>query len=214
MRLQKRIAVSATPSQPLLMESIRLENGALPLLALHQERVNRSRLGVLGVNRPLSLKKALETAELPDQGLYKVRILYGEELHSVECLPYERNPVTQLLALDAGHVRYPHKMADRRALELCYQQRAGCDDVLLTHNGFITDTSYANVALFDGRCWWTPSHPMLRGVRRAKLLQTGRIRAAIIRLTDLRHFRCLRLINAMIDLDECPDIPLSGGLIY
>jgi 4-amino-4-deoxychorismate lyase len=196
------------------MESIRLENGALPLLALHQERVNRSRLGVLGINRPLSLKKLLEEHELPNQGLYKVRILYAEDLHSVECLPYERKTVAQLLALDAAHVRYPHKMADRRALELCYQQRANCDDVLLIHNGFITDTSYANVALFDGRCWWTPAHPMLRGVRRAQLLQSGRIRPAIIRLADLQHFRCLRLINAMIDLDECPDVLLPGGVIY
>ena len=202
--------MSLLPPGSLLLESIRLEDGGFPLLAYHQERVNRSRMGLLGINKPLNLRKDLEILDLPASGMYKLRVLYREGIQTVEWSPYQRRSIESLRALEAGPLAYAHKLADRSVLEACFAQREGCDDVILLNKGYLTDASYANIALFDGRCWWTPAHPLLRGVRRAQLIQAGRLRPAIIRLTDLGHFQAMRLINAMIDLDESPDIPLSA----
>ena len=33
------------------------------------------------------------------------------------------------------------------------------DEILITRNGLLTDTSIANIALFNGKEWHTPKHP-------------------------------------------------------
>jgi 4-amino-4-deoxychorismate lyase len=76
-----------------------------------------------------------------------------------------------------------------------------CDDILILQNGYLTDASYANLAFFDGKIWYTPRTPLLAGVRRQFLLDSGRIQTADIRKDDLPSFTSVSLINAMIDLD-------------
>ena len=39
------------------------------------------------------------------------------------------------------------------------------DEILITRNGLLTDTSIANIALFNGKEWHTPKHPLLKGVQ-------------------------------------------------
>ena len=41
---------------------------------------------------------------------------------------------------------------------------------LIVKDGYLTDTSIANIALYDGYTWFTPAHPLLRGTKRAELL--------------------------------------------
>lgn len=192
-------------SQTTLLESIRLENGHLPLLDYHQARVDRSR-ALLGWRQPLLLQAVLREQPLPQQGLYKLRVTYGREQVQVDCQPYVRRPLRSLRLLPAEGLDYALKWADRRALEHCFSLRGACDDVLLLQAGRLTDTSYANVALFDGQQWWTPKQPLLQGVRRAFLLDSGLLQPAELRVEDLAAFRCLRVFNAMIDLAEAEDI--------
>jgi 4-amino-4-deoxychorismate lyase len=192
-------------NQATLLESIRLENGHLPLLDYHQARVDRSR-ALLGWRQPLLLEPLLREQPLPQQGLHKLRVTYGRELVQVDCLPYVRRPVRSLRLLPAEGLDYALKWADRRALEHCFSLRGACDDVLLLQDGRLTDTSYANVALFDGQQWWTPGQPLLQGVRREFLLAGGVLQPAELRVADLAAFRCLRVFNAMIDLAEAEDI--------
>ena len=106
-------------------------------------------------------------------------------------------------------IDYRFKYADRHFLEDAFSRREGCDDVLITWRGFLTDASYANIALFDGVKWYTPAHPLLKGVRRAHLLTQGVLQSTVVRSTDLRYFREARLINAMIGLEESPSIPIK-----
>ena len=48
--------------------------------------------------------------------------------------------------------------------------RAGVNFV---KNGRLTDTSYSNIALFDGNRWVTPAHPLLKGTMRQSLIDKG-----------------------------------------
>ncbi|MEG0647308.1 MAG: aminotransferase class IV, partial [Bacteroides sp.] len=95
-------------------------------------------------------------------------------------------------------INYTYKSTDREALNQLYEQRNTKDDVLIIKNGYITDTSIANVALFDGTHWFTPKHPLLKGTQRAQLLQKGIIQEKEIMLEELFSFSQMTIFNAMI----------------
>ncbi|MEM9835969.1 MAG: aminotransferase class IV [Bacteroidota bacterium] len=192
-----------------LLESIRLINGQLPLLDYHQERVDRSRKSLFPKSTGLKLLKILEGHDLPDTGLYKVRIEYGLKCQGVEIQPYTAKPVRSLKLVDASSLRYAKKYADRTAINALYQLKGPCDDILMVQHGFLTDASYANIALFDGSSWYTPASPMLRGTRRASLIQAGTITPTVVRQKDLGHFSEIRLFNSMIPWSEAPQIAIT-----
>ena len=69
-------------------------------------------------------------------------------------------------------------------------------------NELLTDTSFTNVAVFDGERWLTPKHPLLLGTKRASLLERQVIKEADISVETLMKAQKVSLINAMIDLGE------------
>jgi 4-amino-4-deoxychorismate lyase len=87
--------------------------------------------------------------------------------------------------------------------------RGDCDEIILVKNGLITDTSYSNLAFFDGVQWYTPEHPLLNGVRRQALLKQKRVREKRITPDELGSFVKLSLINAMLDLGEV-EVPCTS----
>ena len=72
----------------------------------------------------------------------------------------------------------------------------------MTREGLLTDTSYANIVLFDGSKWVTPAIPLFEGVQRSYLLDHSIIQPASIAITDLSHYQGFQLINAMNSFDE------------
>ncbi|TAE26157.1 MAG: hypothetical protein EAZ91_17890 [Cytophagales bacterium] len=196
---------------PLCIETICVRNGKLQNLDAHQERFDRTRLGLWGQDAPILLEQAiiLPTWLLPDQ-TYKCRVTYGLAVEKIEFEKYPVRPVRSLCLVDCGDLDYRYKYADRTALNALFAQRGRADDVLLVRDGLLTDTSYANVALFDGTRWHTPAHPLLEGTQRARLLHEGRLHLADIRVQDLPTFACVRLLNAMLDWEQTESIPISA----
>lgn len=186
----------STPT--LLLESIRIHNGSPDLLPYHQQRVDRTRK-VLYPKRPaLKLATFLENVKLPQTGTYKLRIEYGEAVEKHELVPYHVRTVHRIKILDADEVKYGKKFVDRTGILKLMERKGACEDILMIQRGHVTDTSYANVALFDGKHWYTPAWPMLRGTRREQLIQNGSLRPSLIRERDLPNFEKIRLINAML----------------
>jgi 4-amino-4-deoxychorismate lyase len=99
---------------------------------------------------------------------------------------------------------------DRRELEKLLHKRGDCDDILVVKNGCITDSFYANVVFWNGEVWITPDTPLLPGTMRASLLRNGMIRKSRITPEDLAVYQKLKLINAMNDLQEAPEIPIDS----
>jgi hypothetical protein len=62
----------------LLLETIRLDNGVPSLLALHQERVDRSLRDLFGHAGILNLKDFINPPDEFRKGTVKCRILYGK----------------------------------------------------------------------------------------------------------------------------------------
>ena len=198
--------LSTTSVIPTLIESIRLVNGDLPLLDYHQQRVDRSRRAHYGKAPAFRLQEVINGLPLPETGTHKLRLTYGVDLESYEVTPYLVKPVTSLRVVQGDHLVYSRKYADRSGIRDLYGQRGDCDDILITQRQHITDTSYANVALHDGSHWYTPAWPLLRGTRRAYLLEAGLLRSSLIRQRDLHNFERIRLINAMLPWEEGPTL--------
>ena len=89
---------------------------------------------------------------------------------------------------------------------LQFDKRESCDDILIVKNGYITDTSIANIALYDGNSWITPKVPLLKGTTRQRYLDNAKILESDIKVQDLKKFSKIALLNAMIDFDIITNI--------
>ena len=189
---------------PLLIESLRAEDGRFEPLWPHEERMNRSRRELFGIREPFVLAERME--EHRDKfgpGLWKVRILYEKEIRAVEATPYTPRFYGSAALVDGSGVKYAYKAAERSALDALTEKavRLGADTALIVADGFLTDFSYANAVFFDGDEWFTPARPLLMGTRRARLLSEGRIKEAALRPAELGGFIACGPINAMLDLE-------------
>ncbi|MCP3929656.1 MAG: hypothetical protein GY705_11200 [Bacteroidetes bacterium] len=198
---------------PLLLETIKLLDGRLYNLSYHQQRFQISRKKWWELDDALFLSDHIVIPSNCQQGLYKVRVSYREEIEKIEILPQSFREVRSLRLIVDNEIDYSYKYADRRDLYILYEQRGACDDILIVKNGYITDTFYANIALLDGEKWYTPIRPLLPGTKRAKLMEEGKLFERDIRPEEIANYQELRLINALIDLKDGYSIA-TGKIVW
>jgi 4-amino-4-deoxychorismate lyase len=190
------------------IESIRVEKGRFQHLEWHEKRFNETRHAFFPLLPALNLSQALTLPAKMDDGVYKCRVVYGPEIMEVTWQPYlTRNVRTLRLVVDNA-VDYAFKYEHREVLQQLMALKGDADDVLIVKDGCITDTSYSNVALFDGFHWYTPDTYLLNGTCRQRLLSEGILREAHITLHDLSRFEEVRPINAMLELDQTLSVKL------
>lgn len=187
-----------------LLETIRCENGQPAHLSYHQLRVDNC-LKKSGHTPHLDLASLIN---VPDDTLYRCRIVYNEITAHVEYIPYQKRVIRKLQAVQADELDYACKYADREELERLFAQKGDADDILIIQNGRVTDTSIANIAFYDGSNWRTPKYPLLKGTTRARLLDENQLIEDEICLDDLPRFTHFALLNAMIGFDE-----IKNGII-
>lgn len=187
------------------LESICCKDGVLLNLPYHQQRLDKVFQYFYPSHLPISLT-ILTIPEEYQKGIYKCRLKYSHQILSLEFSSYAMRPINSLKLVEHNKIEYDHKYADRTALNELFEKKSIADDVLIVKNGLLTDTTYANIALFDGIKWLTPISPLLAGTRRAKLLDDGIIQLATIKKNDIENFQCVRLFNAMIPFEEGPII--------
>lgn len=189
------------------IETICLKNGSFQALDWHQARLNRVFAEVFPDEKPFGLTELLAenpctlTAENATDRI-RCRVLYDRDTVSVSYFPYHIRPVSSLMLVEDNAIDYHLKFADRNQLDTLFARRALCDDVLIVKDGFVTDTSIGNVALYDGKHWFTPAKPLLQGTKRAQLLANGLLQECEIRKIDLYLYKYISVINAMINLEE------------
>lgn len=185
------------------LESIKLKDGVFFRLKYHQERVNHCFQQCFPDSKIPDLAAFLHQQEVPPKGLFKCRVLYDEHgFRQPEFIPYQMRTVKTLKLVETTLKSMAYKSADRSMYEQLIAERGVCDDVLLVRNGLLTDTSYANIALYDGEKWLTPRLPMLYGTNRAYLLERGLIVERDIKEEDLHLYQKIRVFNAMIEFGE------------
>ncbi len=192
-----------------LLETIRCESGVLQNLTWHQARMDYAWKMLFKSFRRFNLAELVVPEEFKI-GLFKCRMIYAEGLENVEFLPYQLPKIQSLKMVVNDEIEYRHKFADRSEIHKLFEKRGNADDILIVKYGQITDTSYANIILFDGKNWLTPSKPMLQGTQRAKLLAETKIIPASITPVNLPRFSKARLINAMIRFEDEVDLNIGS----
>jgi 4-amino-4-deoxychorismate lyase len=193
-----------------LIETIRIENGEPLLLPLHQKRMDKARTELFGSKEPSSLSAHLLTLSLPHSGIWKCRVTYGLQIEKTEFEPYQKRAVQSLKIIEADELNYDYKFAQRTEINKLFSMKSEADDILIIRNKLLTDTSYCNIALWNGSEWITPLQPLLKGVRRESLIQQKKIKPLDIQLNDLPFFQRIKLFNAMISFEEATEISTSS----
>lgn len=195
-----------------LFESIKVLDRKLWNIEHHNARVNRSRHELFKSEDILDLSDMIKIPRELSKNLFKCRVTYSERIHDIEFHPYKIQPITKLNVVYDDTLTYDYKLEDRREIQkhLC---KADGSEILIVKNEFITDTSYSNVVFSDFTNLVTPATPLLKGTKRAKLLEIGKIREEEIRPADLRKFKYVYLINALIDLDDNVRVPIGNIII-
>lgn len=193
----------------LLIESIKVLDGKLYNLKYHNQRMQKARELLFGIDTPIQLEEILQVPVAYRQGLVKCRVLYKEEIQQVTFAAYQKRNIQSLQLVFDDTINYTYKYADRTHLERLYTQKGSADDILIVRRGELTDTMYGNIGFFDGKKWYTPANPLLQGTQRQRLLDEQVIEPALITIEDLRAFEAIRVFNALNEFEEQPLISID-----
>ncbi|WP_277484957.1 aminotransferase class IV [Catalinimonas alkaloidigena] len=193
-----------------MLESICVENGEVQLLHYHEQRMNRSRKDLWGLNKEISLSGIISPLlSKYAQGLYKCRVLYQHEVKQLEFVPYQRPQINSLKKVYSHEVDYTYKYAERESLTSLFQQKGECDDILIIKKDVVTDTYFANILFSQGGRWYTSEQPLLNGVQRQFLLDQGTVKEKQILEKDLGQYSHFKFVNALNPFDLSPSQPIS-----
>jgi 4-amino-4-deoxychorismate lyase len=185
-----------------LVESLKIMDGTVHNVPFHNRRLNMSRRELFGCSNDIDLGNVIAVTPGCRTGLFKCRVLYRETIEKIEILPYKRRKIEFLKLVCCDNVDYSYKYEDKSMILDLLKRREGCDDILIVKNGFLTDTSSANIVFFEGDRMVTPSTPLLSGTARQRMLEDGILAEEPLRPEDLGRFQKAALINAMCGIDD------------
>lgn len=186
------------------VETIKILHGKTQSVAYHQARMERTLCHFFPSLCDASMP-SLEDNVVPlkDMNLYKARVVYGERgIETVEYSPYTMRSINSLQVVADDAIDYSYKSIDRTGLNALYAKKDNCDDIIIVKHGLVTDTSFTNLAIYDGHRWATPRQPLLMGTKRTFLLERSVIHETDITLQDLKQAQKISLFNAMIEFGE------------
>lgn len=181
-------------------ETIRCDDYDVFHLEYHNARVART------VAMNLSLNEYIYP---PSEALLKCKVIYNEEgVVDISYSPYIKREINSFQLVYDDKIEYAKKSTNREAIDSLFAQKKEADEIIIIKNSLVTDTSIANIALFDGTSWLTPKEPLLKGTTRARLLEEDVIFEKDITVEMLQKAKKITLLNAMVDMDIKEDYRL------
>jgi 4-amino-4-deoxychorismate lyase len=177
----------------------------------HEERFRKSFKKFYSLEPSYGLFDTIDLSKSSKKGREKLRISYNMSGSKYSLEPYEKKSIQRLKIVFDDSIDYDLKFENRANLNMLFQQKMYCDDILIVKNGMVTDTSYANIVLLDGANWYTSKFDLLNGTKKSQLLENGAIReCGPIKLKDLEKFKGFQLINAMLDFKPESFLPIKN----
>jgi len=196
-----------------LVETLKINKGVIYNIDYHSERMNRSRRELFGDDELINILDFINIPKKLLKNLLKCRVIYKEKILDVQYLIYEKRVIRSLKAVYCDDLDYSYKYVDRFRLNELKNNNVTCDDILIIKYGRITDTSFTNIAFYDGKVWATPLYPLLKGTKRKELIDKNIIIETDIKINDLIKYKKARIFNSMIDFDECMDININNIIV-
>ena len=186
------------------IETLLCVDGNISHLVWHQARFDRTQKEYFGTHSHILLAAHLHP---PKEGRFRIRIVYDTQIQSVEYIPYTPKEILTLGLVESS-IEYDYKYANREALVSLIPPSV--DDVLITCNNELKDTTIANIALLIEGVWVTPLHPLLKGTTRERLLASGFLKAASLTTASLQKAEKFAIMNALIGFKIINDLNSKG----
>ncbi len=178
-------------------ETIKCDDYEVFNLEFHQARVSKT----IGLN--LNLQEYVYPIS---NKLLRCKLIYSEEgVEDVQYFEYEKRSIKTFKLVFDEEIEYSKKYLDRSSIDTLFEKKESADEIMIIKNGLVTDTSIANIAIFDGENWLTPKSPLLYGTTRDRLLKSKDIFEKDISIDMLKNARKIALMNAMVDFDILED---------
>ena len=180
-------------NENIYFETIKCEDFEIFNLEYHNKRVANT----IGLNINLQ-----EYIYPPNEENLRCKLTYNDyEVLKVEYFLYKKKEINSFkLVFDDG-ISYDKKYLDRENLDNLFLRKEDCDEIIIIKNGIVTDTSIANIAIFDGNIWITSKNCLLKGTTRNRLLEEKFLIEKDISIKMLKKASKIALMNAMIDFD-------------
>ena len=191
------------------IETIRLENGVLHSLNYHQERVNKTFLQFFKTSSSFSLEKVISKNKLPQQGLFKLRIVYDALQQSIEFAEYTRAKFNsyKLVEID-NNFRYSFKSTDRKLFDKISQETDKNILPILIQNKNVSDSVFSNLIFEKNGKLYSPNTPLLFGTMLSQTLLQHKINMITIKEDEIKNFDYIYPINAMNPLGAIEKIKI------
>jgi 4-amino-4-deoxychorismate lyase len=145
----------------------------------------------------------------PSAKLYKCKVSYNEsEIISISYDLFQKRNIRTFKIIYNNDITYNKKYTNRDELNDLYSKRENADEIIIVKNNYITDTSIANIAIFDGISWTTPKKPLLQGTTKNRYVEEKKLKEKNITLAMLKKAKKIALLNAMIDFNILDDFDI------
>ncbi len=182
-----------------LFETVCYKDGEFLFLEYHQKRVDKTFATLFGKKSSFDLSKALKNEHFFKKGVYRVKIVYNSlGIKEISFYPYKKKKIKQLALVEIGEYDYSFKYSDRRFFNFLYTQYSGIDEFILLKNGYLSDFTIGNIALFNKNSWYTPTDFLLEGTVLKRLIEKKRIVFQKIHFSHLKNFSKIALTNALV----------------
>lgn len=185
-----------------LIETIKIIDGVPLNMKWHRERCDRAMANHFRSDKRIDLDRIIGVEPVAEKGVMRCKITYGNGDSIIELFDYKPKSIRRLRMVMVDDIDYQYKYADRDCFNRLLGSCADYDEIIIVKDGFVTDTTISNIALYDGKEWVTPNTYLLNGTARQRLIYEGRLKEKEVKGQDICKFQSIKLINAMLDFDE------------
>lgn len=186
------------------LETIRVVDGIIEHSDYHIERMRQT---CLFHYHEFGLEKILDNLRLPENGILKLNIWYNQHEKEIKISEYVPTSIKKIELIECDpDFNYSFKYSDRSYLNNLLKSASGADEIIIFKNGFVTDTSKANIVFEKKGKFYTPDTFLLNGTMRQHLIRSEIIIEKAIRSEDVFSYEKMYFINALNALETAPVI--------
>jgi len=189
-----------------LFETMLVSEGKIKNLNLHIKRAKKSAKYFkwkFNENEWLNLQE-----KLPYKENLRMRVTYNQKgIKEIELFKIKKRNFNKFKVVEINF-NYFLKKKNRSNFEKIKQKHPSFDEFILIKNHLVTDSTISNLAFFDGKKWLTPKYPLLFGTKREELINKNFLQEANIKLADLKYFKKMALINAILGFYEIDEFDI------
>ncbi len=189
----------------LFFETIKVKNSKIFNLKYHNNRLNNTIMQTFSKKTDFDLKDFINPPD--DETLYRCKVIYDTNIKEVSFAPYKMRKFKSFICIKSD-ISYSLKSTDRNEFEELTKLNKEYDDIIIIKDDLITDTTIANIAIYDGLRWFTPKTPLLAGTLRASLIDKNLLKTKDFGKKELKSCVKIAIMNAMIGFYELKDIKI------